>query len=112
MFLILSISSCVQKSSKKIIIVKVDVTGIKDIKTVGIRGNQKPLSWKKDMEMNPIVKDTLYTTSFSLITGYKFTEIKFTVNGKTELNEKENRKIIFNNGDTTFYEAKFDTPNK
>jgi putative oxidoreductase len=104
----LILTSCVQKSNKKTIIVKLNVEGIKDIHTVGIRGKEKPLSWKYDMELKPIIKDTLYVVTFSLVTGYKFTEVKFTVNGQFELNEKDNRKIMFNDSDTTVYEAKFD----
>ena len=100
-------ASCVQKSGKKIIIVKLNVEGVKDIHSVGIRGNEKPLSWDYDMELKPIKKDTLYEAIFSLITGYKFTEAKFTVNGQFELNEKANRKIIFSDNDTTMYEANF-----
>ena len=109
---ILSFTSCVQKSSKKTIIIKLNVEGIKNVQAVGIRGNENPLSWDYDMELKPIIKDTLYTATFSLVTGYKFTEVKFTVNGQFELNEKDNRKILFSNKDTTFYEAKFDVPKK
>lgn len=60
------------------------------------------------MALKPIIKDTLYTTTFSLVTGYKFTEVKFSVNGQFELKEKDNRKIMFSDKDTTFYEAGFD----
>lgn len=102
------ITGCVQKSSKKTVIVKLNVQGIKNVQSVGIRGDEKPLSWDYDMELKPVIKDSLYTATFSLVTGYKFTEAKFTVNEQFELNEKGNRKIIFNDKDTTVYEAKFD----
>ena len=105
-------ASCVQKSSKKTIIVKLNVEGMKNVQAVGIRGNEKPLSWDYDMELKPIIKDTLYIATFSLVTGYKFTEAKFTVNGQFELNEKDNRKILFSDKDMTVYEAKFDVPKK
>lgn len=109
---ILFFASCVQKSSKKTIIVKLNVAGIKNIQSVGIRGNEKPLSWDYDMELKPIIKDTLYVGTFSLVTGYKFTEAKFTINGEFELKEKDNRKIIFSSNDTTLYEGKFDDAQK
>ncbi|CAN5509588.1 hypothetical protein BH11BAC3_BH11BAC3_23570 [soil metagenome] len=105
--LIFALTSCVQKSSKKTIILKLNVAGIADIQTVGIRGSEKPLSWRNDMQLNPIKKDTLYEATFSLITGYKFTEVKFSINGQLELNEKANRKIMFSNSDTTIYNATF-----
>lgn len=108
-FIFLFITGCVQKSGKKIIILKLDVGAMKNIKIVGIRGNEKPLSWDADLELKPIVKDSIFSATYSLVTGYKFTEVKFTVNGQFELNEKDNRKIIFaTTGDTTIYEAKFD----
>jgi hypothetical protein len=109
---LLALTSCVQKSNKKTVVLKLNVQGIRNIQSVGIRGNEKPLSWNYDMELKPIIKDTLYTATFSLVTGYKFTEAKFTVNGQFELNEKDNRKIMFSSKDTTVYEAKFDVPKK
>lgn len=112
LLIIFSLASCVQKSSKKTIIIKLNVEGIKNIQSVGIRGSEKPLSWDYDMELKPIIKDSLYTATFSLVTGYKFTEAKFTINGQFELNEKDNRKIIFSDKETTVYEAKFNIPKK
>jgi len=109
-FTMLICISCVQKSSKKTIIVKLHTEGIKNIQNVGIRGNEKPLSWDYDMELKPITKDSLYLTTFPIVTGYKFTEVKFTVNGQLELNNKENRKIVFSEKDTIIYEAKYDIP--
>ena len=110
--LLFAFTSCVQKSSKKTIIVKLNVEGIKNIQTVGIRGKEKPLNWKSDMELKPIIKDSLYTATFSLVTGYKFTEAKFSINGQLEFKDKENRKIVFSEKDTTIYEAKFEVVKK
>ena len=64
--------SCVQESYNQIVTVVLDVSAIKDIKTVGVRGNGKPLSWDEDFEMKPLVKDSLYTATFSGKTGYLF----------------------------------------
>jgi PBP1b-binding outer membrane lipoprotein LpoB len=108
---ILVLSSCVQKSSEKTIIVKLNVQDMEHIESVGIRGNENPLSWDYDMELVPVIKDSLYTATFSLITGYKFTEVKFTVNGQFELNDQDNRKIFFSENDTTVYEAIFNQLN-
>ncbi len=111
-FSLLALTSCVQKSSKKTIILKLNVHGIENIQSVGIRGNENPLNWEYDMELKPIIKDSLYTATFSIVTGYKFTEAKFTVNGQFELNDKENRRILFDENDTTVYEAKFNILDK
>lgn len=102
------LTNCVQNSSVKTVVVKLHVNGIKNIQSVGIRGNDQPLSWDYDMELVPSQKDSIYAATFSILTGYKFTEAKFTVNGQFELNESDNRKIIFSEKDTTVYEAIFD----
>lgn len=102
-----SASSCVQKSYKKTVVIKLTVNHFKDLKTVGIRGNGSPLSWDKDFPLKPLVKDSLYTLTTTVLTGYKFAEIKFTVNGEFELKERPNRRLIFSEKDTTYYNAVF-----
>ncbi|OJW13256.1 hypothetical protein [Mucilaginibacter sp. 44-25] len=102
--------SCVQKTKKVIIHLKLHVTGIKDIKSAGIRGDGKPLSWDKDLEMKPLINDSLYTATFTTVTGYNFVECKFTVNGQTELNGQPNRRINFKDRNEVNYEATFNQP--
>ena len=106
--LIVSLASCVQKSYTKTVVVTLKVANIKDIKSVGIRGQGKPLSWDSDFEMKPVIKDSLYTAIITAVTGYKFAEIKFTVNGDFELKEQPNRRVVFSDNDTTYYNAVFD----
>lgn len=105
-FFALTTTSCVQKSYKRTVIFNLDVKGIKNIKTVGIRGNDKPLSWDYDYAMT-LGKDSIYTATITGETGYKLTEVKFTVNGDLELQDKENRKVYFEDKDRTVYESKF-----
>jgi putative oxidoreductase len=107
--LLLSMAGCVQKSYKKTVVVTLSVPNTKDIKSVGIRGEGKPLSWNYDVEMKPLVKDSLYTATITAVTGYKFAEIKFTVNGDFELKEQPNRRVLFSDKDTTYYHAIFDS---
>jgi hypothetical protein len=104
-------TSCVQKSYNQTVTVILNVSGIKDIKTVGVRGAGKPLSWKEDFEMKPLIKDSLYTATFSGKTGYLFTEIKFVVNGEFELKDKDNRRVYFDKSTKTIYKATFDKNN-
>ena len=103
-----SFASCVQKSYERNVKITLDVSGVDDVKTVGIRGSGKPLSWNKDFPMQELVKDSLYTAVVSTITGYTFGEFKFTVNGVFELAEKENRRVYFSEKDTTYFNAVFD----
>lgn len=100
-------TSCVQKTYKKTVVFTLDVSEIKNVKKVGIRGNDKPLSWDYDTEMKEIKKDTLYQVTITGETGYKFTEVKFVVNDTFELQNEENRRVIFSEKDTTFFKAKF-----
>jgi putative oxidoreductase len=106
--LLLSLAGCVQKSYTKTVVLTLRVSNMKDIKSVGIRGQGKPLSWNKDFEMKPLVKDSLYTAIITAVTGYKFAEIKFTVNGDFELKEQPNRRVVFSDNDSTYYNAVFD----
>jgi len=103
----LLLTSCVQKSYKRIVVFTLDVSEIKNVKKVGIRGNDKPLSWDYDTEMKAIKKDSLYQITLTGETGYKFTEVKFVVNDTFEFKDEENRRVIFSEKDTTFYNAKF-----
>ncbi len=102
-------TSCVQKTYRKTVVFRLQTNQVQQIEKVGIQGNDKPLIWDVDLEMKPIVKDSLYEATVTFNTGYKFTEIKFVINDKRELENKENRKVIFSTNDTTIYNAKFDT---
>lgn len=103
----LFLTSCVQKSYKKTVVFALDVSEIKNIKKVGIRGNDKPLSWDYDTEMKEIKKDSLFQITITEETGYKFAEVKFVVNDTFEFQNEENRRVVFSEKDTTFYKAKF-----
>ena len=102
------VTGCVQKSYKRTVVFTVDVSKIKKIKMVGIRGENKPLSWNSDLEMTEIIKDSLYKATVTFETGYKFAQFKFTVNNDFEFQDQDNRRIIFDEKkDTTFFKATF-----
>lgn len=105
--IVVCFGSCVQKTVQKTVVFTLDVSDVKNVKKVGIRGSDKPLSWDYDTEMRAIKKDTLYKISITGKTGYKFTEIKFVVNDTFELQNEDNRRVMFTKKDTTFYTAKF-----
>lgn len=48
---------------------------------IGIRGNDKQLSWDYATEMKAIKKESLHQIALPRQTGDKFTEVKFTING-------------------------------
>lgn len=107
LLLALFLTSCVQKTYKKTVVFTVDVSEIKNIKKVGIRGNDKPLSWDFDTEMKALKKDSVYQITLTGETGYKFTEVKFVVNDSIEFQNEDNRRIVFSKKDTTYFNAKF-----
>ena len=100
------LTNCVQKTSKKTVIFRVDVTNQKNIETVGIRG-EKPLDWNYDNQLKVVKKDSVYTITKTFVTGYKFVEVKFTINGNFELQNRDNRRVYFTNSGTTYYKCKF-----
>ena len=98
---------CVQKTTNQTVTFEVDVSGISDIKTVGIRIDNEAIGWEKDLEMKAVIKDSLYTITLTGKTGYLFTEIKYNINGKSELEDLPNRKVIFDKSGITQYKATF-----
>jgi hypothetical protein len=103
----LFLTSCVQKTFKKTVVFRLNTSEIKEVKKVGIRGKDKPLSWDYDTEMKKIQKDSLYEITVTFETGYKFTEVKFVVNDDFEFKNEDNRRVVFSEKDTTFYNAKY-----
>ncbi len=103
-------TSCVQKAYEKTVTFTVDVSAVKNVKTVSLRGGEKPLKWQKDVVMTPIKQDSLYTATVTFLTGYKFTEVKFVVNDEFELKDKDNRRVEYSSSDKTLYNAVFDVP--
>lgn len=104
-------TSCVQKTYKKTIVFTLNTNGFENIEKVGIRGNDAPLSWDSDYEMQPI-KDSLYQAAVTIETGYKVAKVKFAINDTFELENENNREITLSEKDTIFYEATFNVPKK
>ena len=100
-------TSCVQKTSKKTVVYILSLPNIDSVKSVVIRGSDKPLSWQSDYEMKKNKSDSTYRAVVTYLTGYKFTEVKFVVNNEFELPNLNNRRIAFSNSDTTTYMATF-----
>jgi len=103
----LLLTSCVQKSYDRKVTFLLHTEQLKNIEKVGLRGSNRPLTWKKDLEMTAVKKDSLYSVTVTFLTGYKFAEVKFVVNDEFELQDKDNRRVIFNENGETIYEATF-----
>lgn len=103
-------TACVQKTYDKTVVYTLKTEALKNIQTVGIRGNDKPINWDNDLPLTAIKPDSLYRTTVTYKTGYKFTEVKFVVDGEFELQNAPNRKVVFKDTDTTYYEITFNQP--
>lgn len=99
--------SCVQKTRKVTVAYYLDVSDVKNIKSVAVRGSDKPLNWENNSLMQPFRNDSLYKFYATYNTGYKFTEVKFVVNDSFEFANGANRRVVFSSKDTTVYNAKF-----
>ncbi len=107
--LFILMTSCVQKTHKRVVVVNLDVSKVKNIQSVGIRGEGKPLNWETDFPMQEVIKDSLYKAIIIVNTGYLFAEGKCTINGNFELKDKPNRRITFDvKKDTTYVNVVFD----
>lgn len=100
-------TACVQKKHKKVIVATLKVDNKTNLKTVGIIGGSDPLDWDNGLPMQEIIKDSLYSASFIVETGYKFMELKFTIDGEPELKDGPNRRIDFSDADSIFLKAVF-----
>ena len=101
-------TGCVQPAHDKTVVYLLDVSGLPNVQQVGLRGRDKPLSWDNDLQLTALKKDSLYRAVVTTHTGYKVTEVKFTLNGSFELKDQPNRRVEFDGGDTPVYRAKFD----
>lgn len=104
-------TACVQQAYDRTVVYELDVSALDSVRTVGVRGGDTPLSWETDSAMTPVTPQRLYRAVVTYHTGFLKTEVKFTVNGRFELDGKDNRRVAFDmTRDTTVYRAVFDTP--
>lgn len=88
--------SCVQEEHDKTITLFVDMNGIDNVQSVGIRGDFLPNQWKETVLMTDKNNDGIYEYSISRKTAAYGIEFKFVKNEKEfELQGKDNREIVF-----------------
>lgn len=97
----------VQPATSQKVTYQLNVSGVKNIASVGIRGSDNPLNWEQNLELQPIVKDSLYQATVTYKTGYRFTQVKFLVNNQIELEGQDNRKVFFDTGGATLVLARY-----
>lgn len=89
-------ASCVQETHTKKVTFLVDMNGVENISSVGIRGNFLPNKWRQTVPMTDEDKDGIYEISFSEKTAAYGIEFKFVKNNNQfELQGEGNRELVF-----------------
>lgn len=91
------IASCVQPTVTREITFTLSADGLPPGSVASLRGGDKPLSWQQDMPMQLDSIAGEYRLKVAIVTGYRFTEYKYVVNGEFEFQNGANRKVMFNN---------------
>ncbi len=95
-FLLIAMQSCVQEEFEKEITFLVDTNGVKNVKSIGIRGDFLPKRWNESLSLSDDNNDGVYELTLTERTAVYGIEFKFVKNGLDyELKEQENREIIF-----------------
>jgi hypothetical protein len=89
-------TNCVQKEYEKKVTFIVDVNGVENIESLGIRGDFLPNKWRKSYPLTDKNKDGIYEVTFNEKTAVYGITFKFVKNGVDyELKDEENRQIVF-----------------
>jgi len=107
--LIMTFSNCVQEEHEKKVTIQVDMNGVDNLESVGIRGDFLPNQWRETVPMTDHNNDGIYEISFSEKTAVYAIEFKFVKNNKEyELEGKDNRQLVFEyKPETIVYKAKY-----
>lgn len=113
--LCISLVGCVQKAYDRTVLFVVDVSSVPNVTTVGVRGENRPLSWREDTPMTAVPDSAgLYAVAVTTHTGGLATEVKFVVNGEFEFSnsqDESNRVVTLpkttTGGDTIRFRAVF-----
>ncbi|MEL6390588.1 MAG: hypothetical protein AAFQ02_10520 [Bacteroidota bacterium] len=106
---ILMSSACVQKRVARTITFEVDTTGITNITSLSVRGDDDPLSWDQNTPLSDQDGDGIYTGQVTFTTPYKYTTIKFVKNeNQFELAGQDNRIIPLADASARTYRCRYD----
>jgi len=103
----LFLGACVQPAYDRTVVYELEAPGAAASQVAGVRGDDTPLSWQKDLPLVRAPGDSVFRGVVTYHTGSLKTEMKFTVNGAFEFEDAANRRVVFT-GDTTVYRARFD----
>jgi len=87
--------SCVQPAHVQSVTFSLDAEGVPRGSIVAVRGSDRPLSWDTDTIMEFDSISNRYICTVKIVTGYKFTEYKYVINGGFESLAGGNRRLSF-----------------
>ncbi|MDT7831483.1 hypothetical protein RQM59_03770 [Flavobacteriaceae bacterium S356] len=89
-------ASCVQETHTKKVTFFIDMNGVENVNSVGIRGNFLPNKWRETVPMSDEDKDGIYQISFTEKTAAYGIAFKFVKNNNQfELPGEGNRELVF-----------------
>lgn len=109
--LLVLLSGCVQQTIERTVTFEVDTRGLENVTSVGVRGNDAPLSWNSDYELTDPDGDGIYRGEVTFNTPYHTTQVKFTRDGGVFELEGQPNRILTLKGQTAFtFTARFNEP--
>ena len=93
---IVTLTSCVQEEHEKSVTLSVDMNGIENFDSIGIRGDFLPNRWRETVPMTDDNNDGIYEITFTEKTAVYGIEFKFVKNNNEfELQDQGNRELVF-----------------
>ena len=88
--------SCVQEEYEKTVTISVNMNGVENFESIGIRGDFLPNRWRETVPMTDGNKDGIYEITFTEKTAVYGIEFKFVKNNNEfELQDQRNRELVF-----------------
>ncbi len=93
---IIAFASCVQEEHKKSVTISVDMNGVENFESIGIRGDFLPNRWRETVPMTDDNNDGIFDITFTEQTAAYGIEFKFVKNNtEFELQGQDNRELVF-----------------
>lgn len=104
-----SICACVQEMRDIKIHFSVDMSKAENVNSVGVIGDNSPLSWNKSILLADSDGDGIYEGDITIRAAYNYAEFKFMLNDDIiELEGKGNRQVDFTDSKEAKYSGIFD----
>jgi hypothetical protein len=103
------ICACVQEMRDITIHFSVDMSKVENVQSVGVIGENDPLTWDNPIELQDSDGDGIYEGVITIRAAYNYAEFKFMLNKNIiELEGKGNRQVDFTDMTEVRYSGTFD----